>query len=71
VSFGNDSYIDTLLDKVHTLQRVALEAQALSWVFECRCHEAYTSRGLHEPNALCGENVLLLEALADLENTPT
>jgi hypothetical protein len=29
--------------------------KSVLWINECRCDEAYTSRKMHEPNALCGE----------------
>lgn len=42
-------------------------AKALLWVFECHCDEAYTRRGRHEPNSICGEDEELRAALAALE----
>lgn len=47
---------------------VAEKAEGIIWINECRCHEAYVGRGMHEPNALCGEMyelVLAIQALRD------
>lgn len=49
------------------LENVAEAAQDILWVFDCTCIEAYTDRGLHEPNAICGEGDGLSAALAALE----
>jgi hypothetical protein len=49
------------------LEAVAEAARAITWVFDCRCDEAYTSRGKHEPNAICGEDEDLRDALAALD----
>jgi hypothetical protein len=33
------------------------------WIDECRCDTAWTGRGMHKPNALCGELTSVREAL--------
>lgn len=53
------------------LHRALVEAVSAAkqtlWINECRCNEAYTCRGMHEPNALCGEMDELVQALASLD----
>ena len=53
--------------EIERLEAVAEAARAITWVFDCRCDEAYTSRGKHEPNAICGEDEDLRDALAALD----
>lgn len=47
----------------HAVEKVLEEAKAVLWIGECRCSLLYTGRGLHEPNALCGELDALKVAL--------
>jgi hypothetical protein len=49
--------------------RVIEAAKEVLWIDECRCDDAWTKRGMHEPNALCGEMKPLRDALAELERT--
>lgn len=42
-------------------------ARGVTWINKCRCNVAYTGRGRHEPNSICGELDTLVEALAALE----
>lgn len=45
---------------------LAKASEGVMWINECRCDKAYTERGMHEPNAVCGELDELGEALAQL-----
>jgi hypothetical protein len=49
------------------LEAVAEAARNVMWVFDCHCDEAYTGRGMHEPNAICDEGDDLRAALATLD----
>jgi hypothetical protein len=49
--------------------RVIEAAKEVLWIDECRCDDAWTKRGMHEPNALCSEMKPLRDALAELERT--
>lgn len=51
------------------LRAVVGAAKAILWIDECRCDAAYAGRGLHEPNACCGEMSDLREAFAALTNS--
>lgn len=57
---------DQLKAEVERLRKVADAARGCMWINECRCDEAYTSRDMHGPNALCGEMDELAAALSAL-----
>lgn len=50
------------------LVEIAEKADSVIWINECRCDEAYTGRGMHGPNALCGEMDELASALQALRD---
>ena len=70
---GADNYDEVkgereiLRARITPLEKVAEEAQKILWVFVCHCDSAYTGRGRHEPNAICGEEVDLQTALRTLD----
>lgn len=37
------------------MEKVIISARRGIWICECSCDSAYTERGMHEPNAHCGE----------------
>jgi len=37
--------------------------EGIMWINECKCGEAWTGRGMHEANSLCGELDEVKEAL--------
>ncbi len=45
-------------------------AQGIAYVFVCRCDEAWTGRGLHDPACLADEGADLLAALAPFREQP-
>lgn len=48
------------------LETAKAAIKSVLWINKCRCHEAYTSRKKHEPNAMCGELDELEECLKEL-----
>ena len=58
-----EAFRDGALAQKEDVSPLVEAAQAVLWLNECRCDDAYTSKGKHEPNACCGELDPLREAL--------
>lgn len=48
------------------IERLVNAIKSCLWVDECRCDIAYTGRGRHEPNTLCGELDPLRDAISQI-----